>query len=806
MGAAWVRARSELRRRRASTVAFILLVGLAGAVVMATVAGGRRTSGAMDRFLAYNRPPQVFVGSEQANQVDDATSQAERLPAVADFDRRSYVLLVPTTADGRPDREHAVNPFTVDNGRLGTSFGRPVVVAGRQPLPGRADEVTVNETAAHQHHLGPGSRFTVIAFAPDQADQAVGPDAPLPAGVHLTLTVVGIERRPYDLAASLSTTKEQTSYESIRGDLYLPAAFAAAHRDDVPILGTASFIRLKPGTTTQAFAADVHRRFGDAVFVAIGSDEERIANIVGRAARVQAVALYAFAGLTALAVALVLGQSLARQVAVESADFRALQAIGFDRAGLVASAVVRVAVIAIGGGLAAVAVAIPASRLFPFGVAKDAELHPGISLDAPVLAAGFVLVVTAVIARGAWAAWRLARPPVAAAHTGRASLGSRLAAAGVPTPAATGVDLALRPGGGSTAIPVRPALLGSAFAVAAIVAALTFASSLDHLLGTPRLQGWTWHAAAGNPNVPVDPTDATNALRANDRVAAATSVSQLARDADIGGRHVSVIGVDYVAGRLFPPLLEGRAPAGRNELVLGRQTLHDLHAHLGATVAVEGRRMRIVGVGILPAGLSDTDRSLGVGAMVDRASLQEAAPDLLPPGQYLVRFRPGVALAKGVDSLRPLFGTDVATRLTPLVLVNLRRVSGLPFVLAGVLAVLATATVTHALVTTVRRRRRDLALLKTLGFVRRQVATTVAAQATTFAVLALVVGIPIGAVIGRLAWRIAADQLGTLGEPQVPLGAVALGVPVALVVFNLAAGVPARIAARVRPAVVLRAE
>jgi len=133
------------------------------------------------------------------------------------------------------------------------------------------------------------------------------------------------------------------------------------------------------------------------------------------------------------------------------------------------------------------------------------------------------------------------------------------------------------------------------------------------------------------------------------------------------------------------------------------------------------------------------------------------------------------------------------------------------FVGAVVLALVAGALVAlvavgFALVTAVRRRRRDLAVLKTLGFDRRQVRATVAWHATTVAGIGLVVGIPLGLVMGRLAWRMVADELGVGTDPTWPALAILFVVPVALVAVNLVAALPARRAARTRPAVVLRSE
>jgi ABC-type lipoprotein release transport system permease subunit len=125
---------------------------------------------------------------------------------------------------------------------------------------------------------------------------------------------------------------------------------------------------------------------------------------------------------------------------------------------------------------------------------------------------------------------------------------------------------------------------------------------------------------------------------------------------------------------------------------------------------------------------------------------------------------------------------------------------------ASVLTLMAGAALAHTLGAVVRRRRRDLAILKTLGFVRRQVWSTVAWQATTMAAVGLTLGVPLGISAGRWAWRLFADGLGIVPEPVLPLPAVALLVPIAFLAANLVAAVPGRAAARTQPALVLRAE
>ena len=136
----------------------------------------------------------------------------------------------------------------------------------------------------------------------------------------------------------------------------------------------------------------------------------------------------------------------------------------------------------------------------------------------------------------------------------------------------------------------------------------------------------------------------------------------------------------------------------------------------------------------------------------------------------------------------------------------LSDISGLPALLGGVLALLAAATLAHTLISSVRRRRRDLAVLRTMGFVRRQVWLSVFWQTATLVSIALVIGIPLGALLGRFAWNVFAEDLGAIPEPQVAWLPFLLIVPAAFVLAGLVAAVPAWLAGRTRPCVALRAE
>ena len=142
----------------------------------------------------------------------------------------------------------------------------------------------------------------------------------------------------------------------------------------------------------------------------------------------------------------------------------------------------------------------------------------------------------------------------------------------------------------------------------------------------------------------------------------------------------------------------------------------------------------------------------------------------------------------------------------PVTVVDLGRLDTLPLALGLFFALLACAAVGHALVTSVRRRRTDFAVLRSIGFTKRQSRLSIAWQATLLAAVGVVIGVPLGIVVGRSVWRWLAHEFPVLYVPPTALVAVVLVVPMALLIANLIAAAPAHQATRVRPAETLRAD
>jgi hypothetical protein len=294
---------------------------------------------------------------------------------------------------------------------------------------------------------------------------------------------------------------------------------------------------------------------------------------------------------------------------------------------------------------------------------------------------------------------------------------------------------------------------------------------VHRLLDTPRLYGWDFDAIAGDWSLDDDPASRRPSWLAGNPYVGAFSAVYI-YPVLVDGAEVAAAGVDTTHGQVFPTIVEGHEPRGPDEIVLGTRTLRQLGRRLGQTVQLQARRpipVRIVGRSALLTGEDDT---AATGAVLTLEGLLRADPNRGEGGYgvFYVRYRPGADPAAALHSLRhPRRGMNLDVQLPrpPLDVDNLGRVGGLPQALAGLLAVLAASALGHLLVTSIRRRR-DLAILKALGFVRGQVSAAVAWQATTVAAISLTVGLPLGVALGRWAWSLLIDLIGLGAEPVTP--------------------------------------
>jgi ABC-type lipoprotein release transport system permease subunit len=791
----WLLVRRELRRRWRSLTVVALLVGLVGAVVLTAVEGARRTESAYPRLL------DALHANDASVEVRPAYfDEIAALPQVEAVAPASFMWVTPAGLEFGD-----FMPLAATDDRFNVVLDQPLLLDGRRPRPGRVGEVLVNEEAADRLGVEPGDVLTLTSFTPEQFGAAVDDDdIGEPAGPELDVTVVGIGRTEVDRA-------DRTPMM-----LFTPA-FYARHRDDVGHFDEILQVRLIHGDRDMAaFRAGVQRVVPESEGVAIETQAETSTNIED-ASHVEAVSLVVFAVAAGLAGFVAIGQAVARQTALSTDDQPALQALGLSRRQRFAALLIPSALVAIVGAAVGAGGALLASILMPIGLARGIEPDAGLSADWVVLGLGFLAVIVLVSGRAALSAWRATGRVNDTSTPGRAArVVTSLARLGASPPMLTGVRMALEPGRGRTAVPVRAAWAGAVAGSAGLVAALTFGAALGWVVAEPAAYGMTWDTSVIGPSDGAGLEREVSALAEDDDVRAVAALSVV--PLRLGGAPLQSYGLEPYEGGDFVTVLDGRAPQVADEVLVGSETLDRLGRHVGDTVVAEGlgggarRALTVVGRGVFPElvhpGLPDSD----TGAYNDYALMTLAGTERFAADAgdasfslALVRWAPGV---DGLAATRQLERSGAAVQRVgrPDRIVNLARVDDFPSAVAAFLVLVATIAAAHALVTSVRRRATDLAVLKALGFVASQARACVAWQATTLAAVGSALGIPAGLVIGRSAWAIVARRLGIDSHIPVPWLAVGLAVPGAFVVANLIAVVPGRRAARIRPASALRAE
>jgi hypothetical protein len=298
---------------------------------------------------------------------------------------------------------------------------------------------------------------------------------------------------------------------------------------------------------------------------------------------------------------------------------------------------------------------------------------------------------------------------------------------------------------------------------------------------------------------------------------------------------------------ISPPILTGHGLEQKNQIVLGAATLALLHKHIGDTVVVTyGNpqnapmyvppiRLVIVGTATMPAvGFSSVvadHTSMGTGILASKDFLpagflqaRSSDPTLIGPELVFVRLRDSLAPSTGLADMQRI--ANVANRAfaavpngggqgntvsvlgvqRPAEIVNYRAMGATPALLSSALATGAVVALGLTLAASVRRRRHDLALLKTLGFTQRQLAAALSWQASVAAAIGIVIGVPLGIAVGRWLWTLFARQIYAVPEPTVPVLSVVLVALGALILANVVAVLPGRSAARTPTALLLRAE
>jgi hypothetical protein len=783
------------------------VIGILGGVALAALAGARRTASSYSEYLRASNASDVLINTPVPGL--ERPEAIAHLPGVVASANYVGLFAAPVLRGQENDDWSLTGVFGSVDGRYFTQDAA-TVDRGRLPRVDATDELALTRRMVGLFGVGLGEDLTLVYRNPEDQSE-VG---------RQTYRVVGIVRLPPVLVDDA---------DDLDGVLLPPGATRQ-------FISTAYYswqgVRLADGAAgiddfVSELATDPATRDIPPIIKRVDETSAK----VQRALRPLAVTLALFGAAVGLAALVLAVQALARLVSPWGPELASLRAVGATRRQLGTFAVVEAVVAAMAGTVLAVALAAVLSPLAPIGSVRDVVPSTGFRFDGLVLGAGgVVLLVTLLLAAGA-VAWRTVVAGAAPQVRRPSRVAARLSALGLPVAPTVGTSQALEAPPGRVISPLRATLLGGVVAMTAVVAAVVFGGNLRHLVDTPADYGWDWdeYLVSQDGYGAVVPDRVSGVL---DRERGVEAWSLLAFD---NGVHVDdlelpVLGLQREKGDLGPPAIEGRLPLDSSEIAVGTGTLERLHKRVGDTVRMgEGPNaadLRIVGTVVLPAiGQVNSDHTaLGRGVLVTMRALEQIeSPDVACfegdeddsptcPVAIAIDMAPGAdgnAVAARITAARP-DGVPNGTIPKPVQVAaeirNADEMGVLPLGLGLAMAFGAVLSLGFALAAFVRQRRRELAILKTVGFTRGQVRSAVVWQGALALLVTLAVGVPLGIAGGRWLWSRFAADIGIAPTASVPALLLLVAVGVVLVVGILSAAAPGVMAAATRPAEAMRAD
>ena len=403
-----------------------------------------------------------------------------------------------------------------------------------------------------------------------------------------------------------------------------------------------------------------------------------------------------------------------------------------------------------------------ASSRLPIGLARRFEPSLGLGLDITRTAAAAGSCFIGAILTAAAAAICATRP-----RRRRRRLTAPPARKIVPVTSAVatsiGIRGALERGSSERPAPTISSTIGAALSVTAIVAVATFGGALDRLVEHPSRYGYGWDATIRSADVA--------AVTADPDVAAAAPIWFTVR-IRVNGR--SVVGWASEPTGRDPGLVgvAGRFPEEPDEVSLGAKTMRAAGVKIGDSVDLDGHAFRVVGQALFPP--TQDAFPLAEGALVSSEAMDglevELGDDEPWSSMVAVRLGPHVDRTAVLARLGKLGDSQEPEQvIVPREVNQLRQLRTFPVTLGALLSATALLGVGFGLSLAIRRRADDRAILRALGFTRRQVRLILAAHATTLACIAVAVGVPAGLLLGNLVWATVARSYGLSDDAVLPL-------------------------------------
>lgn len=785
-GSLFVRRTWRTNWRSHAGLAIIVLVTVA--VVVAMLIGAERAQSALDRLRSQTHAADLKVGLDGVDLVP-VSGELAALDGVTAVGAIRELFVRPVGTDLFPDFNLlALAPLPL-TGRADLDV--PVIVSGRAPGPAMVDEIAMSAGLADELGLHVGDRLKLESMTSAWIDAAFnGGDPGPPDGPVVQVTLVGIGRSSID-------------FGRWNGLIQLTAAFADRYAGEIR-----QYTFLEAQLTDEFLARvmahggiDLPSRArveqGPSYFAGSTATQDGLGTI--------AVALRLVAAITVLAGTTAIALTALRVARSTLADRATMAAIGWTRSEMTRVAVVVMCPWVIAGLLVGLGLAVVFSPKTLVGLARSVDPEP----TSVVASVGWVLasagacavVLGAVMVFAARRASRSSAPTIDSVR--------RVAPLWRPVPVSLGIrwaffDVPARGGRAS-----RAAAAAATAAVAVGVAVLLVGASIQRLQDDPHLSGQAASERVIDAGEDLATYDrAMTALSADERIATLIGV-HLADGVSAGSAAAPLLVFDSRRGDADATVLVGRLPERSDEVAVGPATLETLDLRVGddleLTAGEQHARFRIVGEMLFP--VVDNDFDVGFAMTVSGAEFMGGVNGTASH-QVAFEWATDVDAIAADTALRgagfTVFGT--AQGLVPEVVSNLGQVKTLPPLLAVLAIGLCLIGIAHAASQTVRGHRRDTGTLRALGLTPRDVSATVIAHGALLLMIAFLVGLPAGVVLGRQVWSAIADRAHVVARPVVGWDGITWMAFGAVMVTGLLVALSAFGAIRERPASALKAE
>lgn len=769
-GAVWRASRAAVRRRRVQTAVIGLVVLVSTTTVVLTLAMLGAATAPFDEAFEHQR------GAHAVVTFDAGSVTGEQLAATAT----------------RPGVEAAEGPFAqtvvnVTSDWHGEASG-PLTVVGRADPGGEVDRVRLR---SGRWASAPGELVVNFAAQGDPAPGLLGRRVEVEGGP--PLTVVGFA----------------TSMSQSAGAWVTPGQLRASHPTEAQMLYR--FTDAGTDERVRAGVAGATRDLPDGSLLATQS--YRSLRLAFSAKVDSYLPLLVAFGVLGLAVCvLIVGNVISGAVVSGYRHIGVLKALGFTPNQVTAVYLTMVSVPAVVGcvlgTLAGNALARPVLAVAFTGVQAGSATATGVG---PWVSVAALLGMPALVVAAALVpALRARRLPAARAisagsapRTGRGLRVQRLlAGTRLPRPVSLGLGQPFARAGRS-AMTAAAVVLG----VASVTLATGLSSTMIAASEVGRTGATTVRVEVGGAGEVPGPEPALTDAGIQERLGAIAGAER------VTGRAFVEVRLDGFTLNRFanlysgdrPPeflshVVDGRWVSAPGEVVAGPAFLAQHGLAVGDPVTLRGARRSVTATVVGTLGDSNA-RAVSTDEQTAALLAQDATPV-----EYYVRLAPDADVAAYLDAVREADPGLRPSTVDPGSYAATTVVS-ISTVFTVLLSVVAALGVLNTVLLGVRERRRDLGMLKSIGMTPRQVVVMTVASVAAPGALGGLLGLP----IGMLAHRVLVDNVGVVVFTESMKNVwhaptLAVLAPAGLVIAVLGALVPARSAARLTVARVLRDE